>query len=51
MSNHEISNSKIDAANGFVFNKEALLPTKQHPFDHFFILGELNKNTPKFKKN
>ena len=48
MSNHKIFNSKIDAADGN--NKVDKLPSRQHPFDHFFIVGEIDKNSPKITK-
>jgi hypothetical protein len=45
MSNHEIFQSRID---GKKFNvTEDYLPTKEHPFDHYFLLGKINKNAPK----
>jgi hypothetical protein len=44
MSNHEIFNPKIDGIN---ITKNIKLPSKQHPFDHFFILGVIKKSTLK----
>jgi hypothetical protein len=45
ISNHEIFQSKIDGKKVNV--AEDYLPSKDHPFDHYFLLGKINKNAPK----